>query len=85
MYIVLDVNKISKNDLNFVIKNLILAKTTIFSKEDILNELKEKGLNDTRLFYIVDNCLEDFLDNGFTYEIGNYYQNRDRERKWRCM
>ncbi len=85
MYIVLDINKISKNNLNFIIKNLILAKTGIFSKEDIIKELKEKGLNDTRISYIVDNCLKDFLDNGFTYEIGNNYKNRNREKKWRCM
>ena len=66
----------------FVVMNTILAKTDTFSGNDIVEELKGKGVNVPN---VVENCLDDLIDNGLIYEIGSKYMVRNRQKRWSMM
>lgn len=66
----------------FLVMNTILARTEIFSEEDIIEELRNKGVN---IPNVVRNCLESLMDNGLIYEIGSRYMVKNRQKRWRLM
>ncbi len=66
----------------FLVVNTILAKTEEFSVNDVVDELKNKGVDVTN---VIENCIDDLINNGLIYEIGNRYKVRDRQRRWSMM
>lgn len=80
--------EVNRKNVKFLVVNIILAKNEIFSLNDIDEEVKTKIKSEEVDFdvrYTIESCIEDLLENGIIYEIGDRYKVKNRQERWRRM